>query len=138
MKILFWLYLMTVGGGLAYLETKRGVLTYDLYVWAGFALLLVTLVGFYGAAYGKRIGPRLLWQVMLACDAGLCLFSLWFAVVSIPYTVGVQFQHEAWDSAAVHWLVVGAVGIPVMWATLPPLIALFLYVFRRPQIWRTL
>jgi len=135
MRVLFWLYLLTIGGGMIYLAIPREGLAYSLHVWAGFAALSVGLVGFYGVAYGKRIGSRYFWWAVLAADAVLFLLSFQFVAKAVSETIGLGTNTHHFESDTAQWLVLGSLGLLMLWAFAVPLVALFLYAFRRPSIW---
>jgi hypothetical protein len=136
MKILFWLYLVTVGPLTAFGAT--GDSANEVMTWLSMGLWFVTLVGFYGLTYGKRIASDRFWKFVLAGSLIEFAYGAWLFVEISPGVLANSPNLEALSSGAkiLVWAVVAAIALPILiWVMFLPTIALFFYAFRRPQIW---
>jgi hypothetical protein len=89
-------------------------------------MYIVQLAGLFGFVYALRIGSELLWKWVFAAAV---LEQVWAG-----YEMTMTMADSAGDdSLLVLGVIVAATGVVV----LPMLVALYIYGFRSPAIWRT-
>jgi len=137
-KILFWLHVVTVVPLVILSPGDMSFTVLNLLSWFATALWCVAMVSFYAVAYAKRIGTRPFWKI--AFFANLLAVFYGFGVVlyfAVDYLAkDPQAAELSGRAAIIFWSILGGLAVPLsVWILLMPVIALAIYVFRRPAIW---
>ncbi|HEY4135002.1 MAG TPA: hypothetical protein VGO34_07285 [Alphaproteobacteria bacterium] len=131
MKILFWLHLLTAGPAMIFFQAPKS--GSNAIAWFFFAVSLATFLGFFAVAYGKRIGEPYIWRCVFGIDAYQLSDAL-PAMFRAFYRVFMA-SPEAAASMPLFLAICALATLLIAWFYVPPIVALFIYAFRRESLW---